>query len=116
MRMKIVDFCNLYPTEAIKEKASAGISRLKRSEEVPDSPYTQDQLLNKIIDESEEILVKILESSTADRRPGGETRNKLQTALINNSRIICTTLSMAGHRQIRNIKNNIEYLIIDEAC
>ena len=36
--------------------------------------------------------------------------------IINEAKIICCTLSMAGSAKLEPFVNNFEYLIIDEAC
>jgi superfamily I DNA and/or RNA helicase len=36
--------------------------------------------------------------------------------LIRNKPILCTTLSMAGSKKLEIIDNEVDYLIVDEAC
>jgi len=39
-----------------------------------------------------------------------------EQAIINESNIICCTLSMAGSAKLFPFVNSFEYLIVDEAC
>ena len=39
-----------------------------------------------------------------------------ENALILKTRVICTTLSMAGIERLEITRGNIDYLIVDEAC
>ena len=39
-----------------------------------------------------------------------------EASLILKSKVICTTLSMAGIERLEALKGHIDYLIVDEAC
>jgi senataxin len=49
------------------------------------------------------------------KQKGSDWRN-VETQLIQQSKIICCTLSLAGQDKLDILKDQVDYLIVDEAC
>lgn len=53
--------------------------------------------------------------SGENERQGSDWRF-VENSIIEKSHIVCCTLSMAGHEKLDVIRNEVDYLIVDEAC
>jgi senataxin len=63
----------------------------------------------KIQDALNENRSMMNQNSQADWR-------EVEEGIIKRARIVCTTLSMSGIEKLEALKDQFEYLIIDEAC
>jgi senataxin len=65
--------------------------------------------ISKIQEALHENRVMLNQNSQADWR-------EIEEGIIKRARIVCTTLSMSGLEKLETLKDQLDYLIIDEAC
>ena len=77
------------------------------------SKSTQKEILEANIVKCKNFLEAIEKSP--DQAAKGHARIQ-EASLILKSKVICTTLSMAGIERLEALKGHVDYLIVDEAC
>lgn len=87
--------------------------------------YNNNKKIDEIINldqdelsiEFREQKAKLLNTEENDNaKLVGRERYELESSFINDTPVICTTLSIAGSEQCAKLKDTIDYLIVDEAC
>jgi len=73
----------------------------------------QVRFLNRILEVKEKQLAELLSGESA--KQGGDWK-LVENEIILRSRIICCTLAIAGGEKLELVKDQVDYLIVDEAC
>ena len=72
---------------------------------------------NEILENNKAKCQSFLDAIKKSPDQAGKGNWKVEEAsLILKSKVICTTLSMAGIERLEALKGHVDYLIVDEAC